>query len=274
MLEETERPTKLRRLCDSDTTKKSLKLIMDFWYLPKENELNPQGEDSLFICDEEQVFGVADGVGGWAKKGIDAGKYARELMLNAAMAVKDGSKGSVNPYTVLEEAYSKTKALGSSTACIVALTDDNFLHSANVGDSGFMVIRGDNIIYKSEAQQYRFNCPLQLGNHPQCDRPSSGYEFKVAVEDGDVIVAGTDGLFDNLFEENIIEIVKEVTGCIGIYPYRVAQMIAESAKISSEYNFLPTPFSLEAEMAGYLHSGGKIDDITVLVAFVISSPLA
>ncbi|XP_043694093.1 probable protein phosphatase 2C 80 [Telopea speciosissima] len=97
------------------------------------------------------------------------------------------------------------------------------------------------------------------------------HEFKVEVEDGDVIVAGSDGLFDNLFEENIIEIVNKVTGSIGRYPYWVASMIAESAKIISKDKYLTTPFSLEAKMAGCRHSGGKIDDITVLVAFVVSS---
>lgn len=37
------------------------------------------------------------------------------------------------------------------------------LHAANLGDSGFMVIRGDQVVYKSPAQQHSFNFPFQLG---------------------------------------------------------------------------------------------------------------
>ncbi|XP_042477817.1 probable protein phosphatase 2C 80 [Macadamia integrifolia] len=293
-MSDMERPAKIPRFCGSesiaDTTKlfplllrdedgilksagkRSVKLIMDCCSLPKENGSSPQGEDSYFICDCEQVFGVADGVGGWAKKGIDAGEYARELMLNSATEVKELPRGSVNPLSVLKEAYSKTKAQGSSTACIVALREeDNSLRCANVGDSGFMVIRGDSIIYRSQTQQRSFNCPFQLGNHSKSDTPNSAIEFKVEIEEGDVIVAGTDGLFDNLFDENIIQAVKEMTGYIGIYPYGTAWAIAEMAKMISKDKYLVTPFSLGAEMAGYTHFGGKIDDITVVVAYVVSS---
>ncbi|KAJ4980954.1 hypothetical protein NE237_031791 [Protea cynaroides] len=292
-MSETERPAKLPRVfgfhsvadvtsisshnrdenSTSASTTKKLKLIMGCSYLPKENGSNPKGEDSHFICEKEQVFGIADGVGGWAKKGIDAGIYARELMFNSAMAVQsDGLKGSVDPLTVLKEAYSNTKALGSSTACIVALKDDNCLHFANVGDSGFLLIRGDRVIYKSQPQQRGFNCPFQLGNNVKSDRPSSAFEFRVEIMDGDIIVAGTDGLFDNLYEDNIMVAMKKVTDRVGMYPYWVARMIAEDARIISKDKDIPSPFSLASKKAGYTHSGGKIDDITVLVAHVISSP--
>lgn len=70
------------------------------------------------------MIGVADGVGGWADLGIDAGKYARELMSNSVSAVKDEPKGSVDPARVLEKAYTNTKAQGSSTACIIALSNE------------------------------------------------------------------------------------------------------------------------------------------------------
>jgi protein phosphatase PTC7 len=45
------------------------------------------GEDAHFICQERQTFGVADGVGGWAMKGIDSGIFARELMSNYLTAL-------------------------------------------------------------------------------------------------------------------------------------------------------------------------------------------
>jgi serine/threonine protein phosphatase PrpC len=42
----------------------------------------PRGEDAYFIVDG-RAFGVADGVGSWSAKNIDAGMFSRELMLRA-----------------------------------------------------------------------------------------------------------------------------------------------------------------------------------------------
>ncbi|KAG5617168.1 hypothetical protein H5410_016992 [Solanum commersonii] len=44
-------------------------------YIPKLKVEKPLGEDTSFICANKQAIGVADGVGGWAKKGINLGVY-------------------------------------------------------------------------------------------------------------------------------------------------------------------------------------------------------
>lgn len=90
--------------------------------MPHPNKEATGGEDAHFIIDELAI-GVADGVGGWALHGIDAGEYARELMANAVAAIKEEPKGSIDPARVLEKAHARTKKVGSSTACIIALTD-------------------------------------------------------------------------------------------------------------------------------------------------------
>lgn len=69
------------------------------------------------------MIGVADGVGGWADVGVNAGLYARELMSNSVTAILDEPKGCMDPARVLDKAHSITKAKGSSTACIIALID-------------------------------------------------------------------------------------------------------------------------------------------------------
>lgn len=105
---------------------KSLKLLSGSCYLPHPAKEDTGGEDAHFICANEQAIGVADGVGGWADLGVDSGQYARELMSNSVNAIRDEPKGSIDPLRVLEKAYSITKARGSSTACIIALTDQVF----------------------------------------------------------------------------------------------------------------------------------------------------
>ncbi|CAL2228079.1 unnamed protein product [Prunus armeniaca] len=56
-----------------------------FEYLNFQNDFlrkpgKPLGEDAHFICHDAQTIGVADGVGSWARKGVNAGEYARGLM--------------------------------------------------------------------------------------------------------------------------------------------------------------------------------------------------
>lgn len=91
--------------------------------MPHPDKEDTGGEDAHFICVNEQAIGVADGVGGWADLGVNSGLYSRELMSNSVTAVQEEPKGSVDPARVLEKAHSSTKAKGSSTACIIALTE-------------------------------------------------------------------------------------------------------------------------------------------------------
>lgn len=89
--------------------------------MPHPEKEETGGEDAHFICEEEQVIGVADGVGGWADVGVNAGLYARELMSNAVQAIREVPDDDIDPLLVLEKAHSRTNAMGSSTACIVCL---------------------------------------------------------------------------------------------------------------------------------------------------------
>ncbi|XP_060216865.1 probable protein phosphatase 2C 55 [Lycium barbarum] len=248
-------------------------MIAGSFYIPKYIEEKPLGEDASFICVKEQTIGVADGVGGWAKKGVDSGEYSRELMKNAESAIlkqrledNDNNSTSVDLMKVLKEAFVNTKAKGSSTACILSLCDDT-LHAVNVGDSAFVVIRDGVIVYKSEIQQSRFNCPFQLGNGKSCDDPSVAEKISVPVKAGDVIVLGTDGLFDNVHDFELEMIVNNgVDSWESDVPETLAWRIAQYALDNSKSTELYTPFSRECFKAGLEHSGGKIDDITVIVA--------
>jgi protein phosphatase PTC7 len=172
----------------------ALKMACGAFYLPKRNIQKP--EDAHFIY--AGTMGVADGVGGWAKKGVDAGEYARQIMRNAMISIQQRHNRGVEPRKVLEEAFLSTKAKGSSTACILTLNKCGYLHAFNVGDSGFMIFRNKKLMYKSPVQQHNFNCPYQLGNHKNSYRPCSATEVKVEVVPGDIIVLGTDGLMDNM----------------------------------------------------------------------------
>lgn len=54
--------------------KRSLKMNLESYYIPKENISNPKGEDAHFIHKADyQTIGVADGVGGWTQRGVVRG---------------------------------------------------------------------------------------------------------------------------------------------------------------------------------------------------------
>lgn len=266
------RDEQLSSSADSCTEKiptgRTLKLNSGSCYLPHPEKEETGGEDAHFICTDEQAIGVADGVGGWAELGVDAGLYARELMSNSVTAIEDEPKGSVDPARVLEKAYRSTKVRGSSTACIVALTDQG-LHAVNLGDSGFMVVRDGCTVFRSPVQQHDFNFTYQLESGNAGDLPSSGQVFTIPVAPGDVIVAGTDGLFDNLYNNDITAVVVHAVRA-GLGPQVTAQKIAALARQRAQDKNRQTPFSSAAQDAGFRYYGGKLDDITVVVSYITS----
>ncbi|XP_019184557.1 PREDICTED: probable protein phosphatase 2C 55 [Ipomoea nil] len=258
----------LQTLVDSGLARRSTtRMVAGAFYIPKHNRAKPLGEDSHFVCSEAQTIGVADGVGGWAKRGIDAGEYSRELMSNAVLSVRHqrDTVGTVDPMTALDEAYMDTKAQGSSTACILTLVDDCVI-AVNVGDSGFVVLRDGKIVYTSPAQQSRFNCPVQLGKSR--GDPTAAEKFEVKVKPGDIIVMATDGLFDNVHESELEDLVNRSGSDKKLM--KLARKIARYALKNSLNGNIDTPFSASTRIAGIdEHAiGGKYDDITVVVAYI------
>ncbi|KAF8053545.1 hypothetical protein N665_1401s0006 [Sinapis alba] len=254
------------------TSPKCLKLVSGSYYLPHPEKEATGGEDAHFICEEEQAIGVADGVGGWAEVGVNAGLFSRELMSYSVSAIRELGKGSfIDPLMVLEKAHSQTRAQGSSTACIIALTDKG-LHAINLGDSGFTVVRDGTTVFQSPVQQHGFNFTYQLGTGDSGgDLPHSGQVFMIDVECGDVIVAGTDGVYDNLYNEDITGVVVSSVRA-GLDPKATAQKIADLARARALDRKRQSPFATAAQEAGYRYYGGKLDDITAVVSYVITPP--
>lgn len=76
----------------------------------------------------------------------------------------------INLYVFIGEIYTWVifiYFIGSSTACVVVLNrTDQMLYTANIGDSGFIVMRNGQIVHRSEEQQHYFNTPFQLSLAP------------------------------------------------------------------------------------------------------------
>jgi len=243
---------------DSERKESSLQLESAAYLLPHPSKVWKGGEDAHFITSK--VIGVADGVGGWADMGVDPALYALKLMEGAKNAV-DNLKVS-DPMHVLRLAYEHSKEVdGSSTACIISIHKDK-LHAAHLGDSGFMVIRDSKIMYRTKEQQYHFNFPFQLGTNSDC-LPEHAEYITLDIQDGDLIILGTDGLWDNLFDETILELTQTSDNICTL-----AETIAAHTRHVSQ-SLVPTPFARAATAAGHPFAlGGKLDDVSVIVALV------
>ncbi|RWW28116.1 hypothetical protein GW17_00007432 [Ensete ventricosum] len=199
--------------------RRPLKMKAGSYYIPHMRKL--KGEDAHFICEREQVVGVADGVGGWAKLGIDAGVYARELMSHAEQAVRASPEGFVDPFQVLATAHARTNALGASTACIMALKDQVFYSSSCMQSNAALTIKS------------------------------------MGVEPGDIIVVATDGVFDNLFDSEVVPLIKSGLA-FHQSAERIANLIADAAQRNSIRRLKETPFSRACRKAGKRRKGAYI----------------
>ena len=170
----------------------------------------------------------ADGVGGWRESGIDPGEYSRTLMRMACEyfeervgepAPGDTKAAEDMARNAIAAAHQKTHMPGSSTVCILALNPhDKFVSAANLGDSGFAVVRNGTVVFQTPALQHFFDCPFQLGSYPDyvdaTDYPSDAATYSLNVMPGDVIVMGSDGLWDNCPMQEIIQLLPDTDDAI------------------------------------------------------------
>ena len=88
------------------------------------------------------------------------------------------------------------------------------------------------------------------------------------MQNGDIVIVGTDGLFDNLSHAVIGQLVQKEVAAKGYDSTRVAEVIGQEAYRLSLDTTHKSPFAIEAMKAGYRFTGGKSDDITVVVGKV------
>jgi len=230
------------------------------------------GEDAYFIATGKHTLGVSDGVGGWREQGVDSSKYSRCLMHNGKRAAEFlKEKGTwMPPVAVLDHSYNNCHEVkGSATATVINFKGDE-LHGVNLGDSGFMVVRDGKSVLRTKEQQTSFNAPFQLGTDSS-DLPSHGDKYKIKLQPGDLVIMGTDGLWDNMWDSQILKAVQAWRGADASKPdasQLLANKLAEQANTLAHSKTARTPFEVGSAEAGRRRRGGKVDDITVVVAQV------
>lgn len=175
------------------------------------------------------------------------------------------------------------------------------------------------LVAQSKDQQHSFNAPFQLARLPSKvqkklnikgfwnDSPRDANTYKFPVKKGDILVMGTDGLYDNMYTKDIIRIVnkyvtKELKELNKVYPKceafssmkdmvecfdakdasNIAKRLTMKAYQNSVSSTLTTPFGekvnqlckqrvaeggCKADIQEW--KGGKRDDISIIVALIL-----
>jgi protein phosphatase PTC7 len=238
--------------------------------IPHTEKEHRGGEDSFVVSTPtNSTIAVADGVGGWSSKGVNPRAFADEILTKTYKIIKSGE---IDPKTAIKSAYPVLRCVGSATLCFGKMTEDGIFRVANIGDSGFMVIRRGEILIESAEQQHGFNYPYQLGigvnGEPHgADRPEDAEVYRMQLEKKDIIIMGTDGLFDNIWPQKILDYINSNA----LNPIDLSKGLATKAFEESKKDDNNIPFFHRAKEANKQFSsfkGGKEDDITVIVSIV------
>ncbi|GAB1310992.1 Protein phosphatase 2C 7 [Madurella fahalii] len=205
------------------------------------------GQDAFFVSrlggnPGEVALGVADGVGGWMDSGVDPADFSHafcDYMAAAATAATATMGGTGKPLTARQlmqkgyEAVCHDPAIkaGGSTAVVGLLTANGTVEVANLGDSGFIILRLNGVHASSEPQTHAFNTPYQLsvvppsmllraaafGGAQLMDQPRDAEVTRHRLRHGDVLVFASDGLWDNLFNQDVLRIVSRTMAKAGAW---------------------------------------------------------
>jgi protein phosphatase PTC7 len=242
-------------------------LVASAFMIPHPEKAYRGGEDSYFISPKYDTIGVADGVGGWASTpGADPSYWSRTIMNRS---LEFSSARSPREILVRATANFTSPIKGSTTASIASLTS-NAIESYIVGDSGLAVFRAGRLIKRAAETTLGFNFPCQIGSHG-VEEAREGATTRIEVLAGDVVVLASDGLWDNVFEDEIGETILGLQRTVA-QPEKFVASAAEALAVKANRygadQVRKSPFEIHARESGVNFAGGKLDDVTVIVALV------
>ena len=258
------------------------------------------GDDA--VLTNANYLAVADGVGAWNTKShghaalwsrLMLHYWSRELAAGQYGYRRQPSEGGVDPVLCLQEAHQATLDAttnagarrdqvwhGTTTVCGAVLKGSKLL-VLNLGDSVAFVYRHGRRKWalRTKEQWHWFDCPRQLGTNSPDTPVNNCVVQELEVQDGDLVVLATDGLVDNMWDEEILTaigavleatevVVESETGEKGDCGRMklVAQRLVEGAKKTAIDPFAESPYMERSIEEGLGIEGGKWDDISVAAA--------
>ncbi|KAL7574607.1 hypothetical protein ACA910_002960 [Epithemia clementina (nom. ined.)] len=230
------------------------------------------GEDAVFTAG--RTFGVFDGVTGASKlDGVPL--YSKTLASEMRKASKVNNGDTVG-MTVQElqrcltdaKTVADATSTGASTAIVASITEDGYLRALNLGDSACIVVRNGKVAARTREISHYFDCPYQLSNESP-DKPRDGTKLNIELMRGDTIVMGSDGVFDNLSDAEIVDLVTVSLDRPNVKPSYLAKKISDQSRKVSLNGKAATPYAKQAKKNGDPDFadgvGGKVDDVSCVV---------
>lgn len=290
---------RVRHMCERTSSPSPLHIVYGAAVQPHPAKADTGGEDALFADDLSGTFGVADGVGGSKGRGADPGLFSRALLRYCrdhfcrGEEYNDGSNLR-NAVEAAASGFAKNRMGGSSTFILGKFESSGALHLLNLGDSGAILFRParrkfkagtflwPRIVISSQDQSHYFNCPYQVSSDEFRNAIDEADELQVLSRHGDVLVAASDGVLDNLFTEriqgHIAQFARDLLSADGLSAQRAvdecARVIADEALavgLRQDDEAVRTPFQMAAAHEGYAFAGGKLDDVAVVVGVIRES---
>lgn len=264
------------------------------------------GDDAILASDF--LLGVNDGVGAWQTKPEGhAALWSRLILHFWALECERQVTCTSQPDTIafLQNAYEETIAatnswLGTTTSATALLHCNKhqnstntkpLLYVTNIGDCQITVIRPRDrkVLFRSREQWHWFDCPYQLGTN-SADQPRTDAVLDtIELEEGDIVIAVSDGVTDNLWGHEIMDNVLESiekweTGDVGNMRTSIvatveheassvvagcmvfaARRLLNAALAIALDPFADSPYMEKAIDEGLTIEGGKMDDISVVI---------
>jgi protein phosphatase PTC7 len=262
-------------------------------------------EDADATLASPMLLAVADGVTHMEDYGIDASELPQELLgaiaeQSFSQLVPDQQTEEYRgPIEMIQNAFRATHSYGSTTILTACMDNSTKIHGrlhpmiavCSIGDCEILLLRRDTNrilkpIWHSEMQRIDGDAqaPLQLLRVDETI--NLDYDESVAEEviasgsavhcvsafEGDIVVLGSDGVFDNLFIEDILAICDEL---IEPTPFgmhfepadiRILGEVAQRIVFSAHSKTQRGPLGFRQTPIG---PGGKADDTSCVVAQVV-----
>jgi len=252
------------------------------------------------------AVGVADGVSQIEEYGIDSSELPTELLRQCEELAFDQllPRSRAAPYhgpiPLVREAFCGTECLGSTTLVLALLDNSTRIHGKlhpmiaviSIGDCELVILRrlqGRSgpleLVFHTEMQRVDGHCqtPLQLARVDE--RIDAAFDDSITVEviergsavhcisayEGDIVVVGSDGIFDNLYLDEVTAIANSV-----LPPSSATQRPLQSSLLThlSKRIVEAAHQKTKPTVGGFLPEapigrGGKMDDTSCVVAEII-----
>ena len=247
-----------------DRSPRPITIEMGSHVLPHPAKVRWGGEDALFV--KGRTFGVFDGVSG-AEKLDGVPLYSRTLADEMKKVIGTDGLSIPEITKILTDAanVADDSATGASTAVVASIGENGFLQALNIGDSLCMVVRDEKVVAKTREISHYWECPYQLSDDSP-DRPKDGTKLNVELIAGDLVIMGSDGIFDNVSDDMLLDLVAKNAK---LKPNQLSKKICELSRKQSLDAQAVTPYGKQAQRRGdptFKNGlGGKVDDASCIV---------